>query len=348
MTLPSKTLPSSEPARRRLASRRRHALSAIGLLLLLPLMRHPGVAWAQPAPWPSKPLRLVVAYPPGGASDAVARLLAERLAPLLGQPVVVDNRPGASGSTGIDVVAKAAPDGHTIGFAAISPLTLSPHLGKLPYDALKDLQAVAPVMHSPVYLLATPAFAGKTVADVVARARAAPGALRLATSGMASIGHVMLEQWQRKAGLQFTHIPYKGGGQVVNDAVGGQFELFTSNPGPAVNAQIGSGKLRVLAVAAPARLPLAPDAPTFAELGVPEANLGSLFGLFAPAGVPATVIQRLNAEVNSVLAGKDMQAQLARLDSSASTSSPDAFAALLRQQHALMGRVVHDAALHAD
>jgi len=325
---------------------RRGLPAAIAATLLLAVVHRP--SQAQPAAWPSKPLRIIVAYPPGGASDAVARLLAQRLAPALGQPVVVENKPGASGSTGIDAVAKAAPDGYTIGFAAISPLTLSPHLGKLPYDALKDLQPVAPVMQSPVYLLATPAFAGRTVADVVARAKAAPGALRVATSGMASIGHVMLEQWQRKAGLQFTHIPYKGGGQVVNDAVGGQFELFTSNPSPAVHAQISSGKLRLLAVAAPARLPLAPDAPTFAELGVPEANLGSLFGLFAPAATPAALIKRLNAEVNQLLATKDVQAQLERLDSSASSSSPEAFAALLRQQHALMGRVVRDAAMHAD
>ncbi|OYU99378.1 MAG: ABC transporter substrate-binding protein [Burkholderiales bacterium PBB5] len=313
----------------------------------------PWLPWAAPAQaqtpaWPTKPLRIVVAYPPGGTSDAAARLLAERLAPALGQAVVVENRPGASGTTGMDAVAKSAPDGHTLGFAAISPLTLSPHLGKLPYDALKDLQAVAQVMHSPVYLLATPAFAGRTVADVVARAQAAPGALRVATSGMASVGHVMLAQWQRKAGLQFTHIPYKGGGQVVNDAVGGQFELFTSNPSPAVNAQIAAGKLRVLAVAAPARLALVPEAPTFAELGVAEANLGSVFGLFAPAGVPAAVVKRLNAEVNAVLASKDVQERLARLDNSVSPATPEAFAALLRHEHDATGRVVREAAIRAD
>jgi tripartite-type tricarboxylate transporter receptor subunit TctC len=248
----------------------------------------------------------------------------------------------------LDAVAKAAPDGHTLGLAAISPLTLSPHLGRLPFDALRDLQGVASVMRSPVYLLATPAFAGRTVADVAARARAAPGALRVATSGMASVGHLLLEQWQRAAGLQFTHIPYKGGGQVVNDAVGGQFELFTSNPSPAVHAQIAAGTLRVLAVAAPARLPVAPGAPTFAEIGVPEANLGSLFGLFAPAAVPAAAVQRLNAEVNTLLARPDVQAALARLDSAFAPETPEAFNALLRREHAATGRLVREAGMNAE
>ena len=306
-----------------------------------------GAARAQAA-WPTKPLRILVVYPPGGTSDAVARLLAERLQPVLGQPVVVENRPGASGTTGIDALAKSAPDGHTLAFAAISPLTLSPHLGRLPYDALKDVQPVAEVMVSPVYLLATPAFAAKGFAEALAAARAAPGRLRWATSGMGSVGHVMLEQIQRKARVEFNHIPYKGGGQVVNDAVGGQFELLSSNPSPAVNGLIAAGKLRLLAVAAPTRLPAFAEVPTLAELGHAEANLGSVFGLFAPARTPPEVVRRVNAEVNKLLALPELRERLARLDNLVTPGTPEAFAALVQREHEAAGRLVREAGIKAD
>lgn len=313
----------------------------------LPTALAAGAARAQAA-WPSKPLRILVVYPPGGTSDAVARLLAERLQPVLGQPVVVENRPGASGTTGIDALAKSAPDGHTLAFSAISPLTLSPHLGKLPYDALKDLLPVAQVMYSPVYLLATPAFAGKGFAEMVAAARAAPGRLRWGTSGTGSVGHVMLEQLQRKARLEFVHVPYKGGGQVINDAVGGQFELLSANPSPAVNGQIAAGKLRLLAVAAPARLPAFADVPTLAELGHAEANLSSVFGLFAPARTPVEVVRRLNAELNKILATAELRERLAKLDNVVATATPEAFAALVQREHEATGRVIREAGIKAD
>ena len=149
-------------------------------------------AWAQP--FPSKPIRIVVVYPPGGTSDAVTRLLAEKLAAALGQQVLVENRGGAGGAIGMDAMAKSPPDGHTIAFSAISPVTLLPHVGKVPYDALKDIAPLASVMYSPVYLLATPSFAGKDFADVVAQSKSKPGSLRVGTSGIATLGHLMVEQ----------------------------------------------------------------------------------------------------------------------------------------------------------
>ncbi|MBI5257596.1 MAG: tripartite tricarboxylate transporter substrate binding protein [Burkholderiales bacterium] len=307
----------------------------------------PALLGAQAA-WPGKPLRIVVVYPPGGIADAVGRLLAERLQQQLGQPVVVENRAGASGSTGMDLVAKAAPDGHTLAFAAISPLTLNPHLMKLPYDPQKDIAPVAQVMYAPVYLVATPAFEGKTLADLLARAKAAPGHLRAATSGMGSIGHVMLEQLMRRAQVQIAHIPYKGGSQIVTDAIGGQFEVFTINPSAAVAAQVAAGKLRVIAVAAPARLPAVAEVPTFAELGYPEANLNSVFGLFAPGRTPAELQKRINAEVNAVLAQPDVRERLTKLDNVVATGTPEAFATLVQREHEALGRIVREAGIRND
>lgn len=253
--------------------------------------------------WPTaKPIRLVVAYPPGGVSDTVARLLAERLAVQLATPVLVENRAGASGSIGLDAVAKAAPDGHTLGFAAISPLTLSPHLGTPPFDPLKDLTPVVSVMVSPVLLLATSATRAKDLRELLLEARARPGAVRWATSGVASIGHIMLAQLAAAAKVDVTHIPYKGGGQQITDALGGQFELLSVNTGPTIAQHIRAGKLRPLAVGAPTRLEAWPQVPTLSELGFASANLMSVFGVFAPAGVPGPVLERLNVEINKALA----------------------------------------------
>jgi tripartite-type tricarboxylate transporter receptor subunit TctC len=321
---------------------RRHTLALLTAVALLPL------PVAARDDWPGKPLRIVVPYAPGGTSDAVARLFAERLQPALGQTVIVENKPGAGATTGIDAVAKPTPDGHTVAFSAISPLTLSPHLQRVPYDPLKDLVPVAQVMYSPVYLVATSAFTGKTWADAIAQARARPGQVAMASSGMGSVGHVMLEQIGRKAGVRFNHIPYKGGGQVINDAAGGQFELFTANPSSALNALIAQGKLRVIAVAAPQRLPTLPDVPTFAELGHPDANLSSVFGLFAPARTPRDVLVKLNAEVNKLLADKDVQERLAKLDNVVSPATIDAFTTRVQHEHEANARVVREAGIKVE
>jgi tripartite-type tricarboxylate transporter receptor subunit TctC len=185
--------------------------------------------WAQ-SPWPARPIRVVIPYAAGGITDSVGRRLIDQMAQALGQPMVVENKGGAGGAVGMAEVLKAAPDGYTLALTAISPLTLSPHLMKLPYDPAKDVVAVAPMMYSPVYVLATPAFQGKSWEDLIAQAKAQPGTIRFATSGVGSVGHIMLEQIQHQTGAQFVHVPYKGVGQTVNDAVGGHFEIMTGNP----------------------------------------------------------------------------------------------------------------------
>jgi len=302
---------------------------------------------AQPG-WPSKPVRLVVAYPPGGVSDTVARALADRLAPALGQPVVVENKAGASGSIGLDAVAKSAPDGHTFGFAAISPLALNPHLGKSPFDPARDLVPVVNVMTSPVLLLATSATPAQGLPELLAAARSRPGAVRWATSGPASLGHLMLEQLKQSAKVDITHIPYKGGGQQINDALSGQFEVLSVNAGPAITAHLKAGRLRVLAVGAPARLEAYPSAPTLAELGFAAANLSSVFGLFAPAGVPAPILERVNAEVNKALAAPDLRARLLASENVPTGGSAAEFRRLIAQESENNARVIQAARIRGE
>lgn len=325
---------------------RRHGLFALSLLAL-------GTSWmplsaAAQGAWPARPIRIVVAYPPGGLSDNIARALADKLAAQLGTPVLVENRAGAGGSIGMDAVAKAAPDGYSIGFSSISPLALNPHLGKLPYDPARDIAPVASVMYSPVVLLATPAFEGKDFKDLLAAAKARPGGIRWSTSGLATVGHIVLEQVQHGAKAGFTHIPYKGGGQQLSDALSGQFEVITTNLSGAVMPHIQSGKLRPLAVGAAARVDALPQVPTFAELGFAPANLSSLFGVFAPGKTPEAVLSRLNTEINLALKTPELRKRLLGADNVPTGGSIAEFGRQIAQESDNNARIIKAAQIKGD
>lgn len=298
--------------------------------------------WAQ-STWPNKPVRVVIPYAAGGVTDSVGRKLVDKMGQVLGQSFVVENKGGAGGTLGMAEVAKAAPDGHTLALSAISPLTLSPHLMKLPYDPFKDIVAVAPMMYSPVYVLATSAFTGKSWQDLVAQAKTKPGSVRIATSGVGSVGHIIVEQIQAKTGAQFIHVPYKGVGQTVTDAVGGHFEIMMGNPFPTINNLIEQGKLRVLATTGPQRAPNQPTVATLAELGVPEANLSSIFGFMAPAGTPADVVEKINALVQEQVRSSDIQAILQATDNVALMQDGAAFTGMLRKESASNAAIIQKA-----
>ncbi|MBB1601836.1 tripartite tricarboxylate transporter substrate binding protein [Variovorax sp. UMC13] len=327
----------------RISRRGALALSALALAAAGTLCGAAASAQALP-----KTLRIVVAYPAGGVSDTVARALADRLAAQMNIPVVIDNKAGASGSIGMDAVAKAAPDGATLGFSAISPLVLNPHLGKSPFDPLKDIQPIASVMYSPVLLMATSASTSKDFAGLLADAKAKPGAIRWATSGQASLGHIMLEQLHVGARIEVTHVPYKGGGQQMNDAISGQFEVLSTNAGGALSQYIKAGKLRPLAVGAPARLESLPEVPTLAELGYPAANLSSLFGVFAPAGLPQSLAARYNAEINKALATPELRAKLVATDNVPTGGAAADFAKAIVAEYESNGRAIKAAGIKAD
>lgn len=296
--------------------------------------------------WPQKTLRLIVPYPAGGVSDIIARLMAQRLATALGQSIVVDNRPGAAGTMGIDAMVKAGGDGNTFAFTPISPITLSPHLMKVGFDPMKDVVPVAPVMYSPVYVCATEAFKGKTLADVLAQAKS--GSVTMACLGFGSVGHIMIEQLRRQTGTNLVPVPYKGDSQLLPDAVGAQFDVLMINPSEPVNALIQRGKLRVIAVGSPERLATLPDVPTLAELGHADANMTSLFGFVAPAGVSTEVVQRLNAEINRLMQQPDLRDRVQKLDNVALSQTSSQFAASVRSAFDKNGKVVRLANIKAE
>ena len=341
-TASSSAAPSAAPSgtSSRQALRRRHLL-ALAATAALPL-------GARAQGWPAKPVKITVAYPPGGVADTLARVLAEKLAPVLGQSVVVDNKAGASGTIGMDAVAKAAPDGTSLGFAAISPLVLSPHLGKVPFDPARDIVPVVSVIASPVLLLGTQALSARDFKALIAAAKAQPGAIRWATSGPASLGHIVLEQVKAGTGADITHIPYKGGGQQITDALSGQFEVLSVNASPAIMGHIKAGKLHPLAAGSPQRLEALPDVPTLAELGLPAANLASVFGLFAPAGTPEAVVDRMNREVNRLLQQPELRRQIASADNLPTGGSAADFAKMIARESAADARIIKAAGITSD
>ena len=285
------------------------------------------------------PLRIVVAYPPGGVSDAVARALAAELALRLGVPVQVENRPGAGGAIALRSLSRAAADGRMLVLSAVTPLALDPQLRARPAAGLPSTVApVAGVMLTPSLLVGTAAFRGRSFADLLAAARERPGDLRWATSGVATTGHLILEQVRAASGIVVTHVPYKGGGQQLSDALAGQFELLSTNVGALQLRYVRNGRFKALAVGAPQRVPQLPDVPTLAELGLPQANLASRFGLFAPGGTPPARLRRLNAAVDAALQQSAIRGALLEAGSLPMGGSAEAFADEISRSNAEIAR----------
>jgi tripartite-type tricarboxylate transporter receptor subunit TctC len=318
----------------------RRTLLLAGAACALPVAAQPN--------YPTRPIRLVVPYPPGGVSDAIARALGERLTAQMGQPVVVENKAGASGTIGIDAVAKSLADGYTLAFSAISPLVLSPYLGKVPYDPDHDLTPVVSVMYSPVLLLATRASNARDFRDLMGGAKDRPHSVRWATSGNGSLGHLMLEQLMAQANVQMVHVPYKGGGQQLTDALSGQFEVLSVNAGPTLSAHIAAGRLRPLAVGAPRRLDSLPGVPTLAELGYGRANLSSQFGVFAPAHLAPRLLDQLNLEINNALQRPELRQRLLASDNVPTGGSAAAFAKEIAAESQNNARIIRAVGIKAD
>jgi tripartite-type tricarboxylate transporter receptor subunit TctC len=325
---------------------RRATLALLSLAALTAVHR---TGFAQAA-WPEgKPIRLIVPYPAGGVTDAVARLLADKLAAPLGSNIVIENRAGASGLIGMDVLAKAPADGHTLAFTSVSTLTITPHLGnKMPFDPGRDIAPVISFVHSPAVILATPVLAVRDFKGLLAEAKARPGAVRWSTSGQGSMGQLMLEQVKLAAKVDITHIPYRGSAQQLTDAVGGQMEVVSANITQTLMQQIRTGKLRPLAVGADARLEALPDVPTFTELGIPKANRSSTLGLFAPARTPAAVVQRLNAEINKLLAQPDVHKQLIEMGNVPAGGSSAAFVQAIADESVSNAQIIKTANIRAE
>lgn len=302
---------------------------------------------AQAADSSRAPIRVIVAYPPGGVSDAIARALAERAARQLRTPVIVENRGGAGGLVAMKSLKRAAPDGQTLVFSAISPLTIAPQFGPTDLDPDVDVTPVMSVMVTPVLVVGTIALAGDTLAAAISAARANPGRLRWATSGVATTGHRVLERVRAASGVDITHVPYKGGGPQLSDALAGEFEVLSSNVGELQLQYVREGRLKPLAVGAPARLDLLPDVPTLAEAGFPEANLASTFGLFAPGRTPPHVVARVNRAFDVALRDPEIQRRLRTTGHVPTGGSAADFATQIAREREASGNLVRGSARQA-
>jgi tripartite-type tricarboxylate transporter receptor subunit TctC len=295
-------------------------------------------------PYPSKPVKLMVGASPGGGTDIVARMLAEKLGESMKGQFIVDNKPGASNTIAADFTAHAAPDGYTLLVATNTGQAIAPHLMKLNYDAQKDLAPIALVMVVPNVLVVGPAVTAKDVKELVAQMKAKPGTFNYASSGSGSTQHLAGEAFKTVTGVQMTHIPYKGSSQAHIDLISGQAQLMFDTTSSAIG-QIKGGKLRALAVMTPARSPELPDVPTLAESGFPGLEMTTWYGVLAPAGTPKDLVARLHDEIMKALKSPDVQKRIANLAGEPGTLTVEQFAELNRADYARYGKLIRESAV---
>ena len=291
------------------------------------------------AQYPARPLRMIVPFPPAGATDIVGRIVAQKLQERLGQPVVVENRPGAGGSLGSDVAAKSAPDGYTILMATSSTHSIGPVLQKLPYDPIKDFAPITHVANIPNVLVVSPRLEVKNLKELVALARSQPGKLNYASAGVGSITQLNAEKFKLIAKVDIVHVPYKGTALSIPDLASGNVAMLFDSLASAL-PNIRSGTVRPIALNAPKRSALLPEVPTLAEAGMPEFDLYTWFGMFAPAGTPPDVVARLQREVVASLGAPDVLERFAAVGAEPVGSTPAEFVARIRSDAVQWSEVI--------
>ena len=298
--------------------------------------------------YPSKPVKIVAGFPPGGAADLLARVMADKLSAALGQPFVVENRPGAGGTIGADAVAKASPDGYTLLLGVTASQTIAPAIYKLlPYDPARDFKPVAQVATIPVTLVVHPSVPANTARELVAVAKAAPAPMQFASSGAGAIPHLAGELFQLSQGVKLQHVPYKGAPLAMSDLLSGRVQLMFDNL-PTVLAHIRSGKLRALAVADSKRARALPDLPTLAEAGVAGVEVGSWFGVLAPGGTPDAVVATLSREIAKAVAADDAKGRMDAMGAEPAYLPPEEFAKLIRAETEKWAKIVKATGAQAD
>jgi len=300
------------------------------------------VSGAWPQSYPTKPIRFIAPFPPGGSSDLIARILSQRMSEQLGQPIVVDNRPGASGSLGTEMSARAPADGYTLLLGSVAALAINPHLLKhVGYDPVKDFAAVAAIARGPQMLVVHPSLPAATVQEFLALARKKPNALLCGSGGVGTPAHFGCELLRLRGNAQLTHVPYKGTGQSINDLLGAQIHsVFASMP--VGYPHVRTGRLRALASTSPERSALAPELPTMLEAGVPGFVSESWWGAFAPAGTPAPLLRRLGALIAGIVPEAQSRERFAALGIEPLKMSPTELAAWVRSELATYGQIVKD------
>ena len=314
--------------------------------LLAALLAASGTALAQA--WPSKPIRIIVPYPPGGTSDILARAVGQKMSETYGQAVVVENKPGATGNIGADLVAKSPADGYTLLLADIGSLAIAPSVvAALPFDPVKDFAPVIMVAYSPHLLVVHPSVPAKDARELVALAKAKPDSLNFAVSGIGGANHLAGIDFAQRAGIKWTYIPYKGGSQALTDMVGGQSQVMF-NGMLATYPFVRDGKLKALAISSAKRFPAAPDIPTVAESGMPGFETGSWQGIVAPAGTPADVVRRLHGTVTTILATPEMKERLDKAGAEVRPMSPAQFGEFIAKEKARWATVVKESGAKFD
>lgn len=299
-----------------------------------------GHASAQAQAFPNKPVKLIVTYPAGGSSDLMARIMGQKLSEAWGQPVVIESKPGAAGSIGMEFAARQAADGYTFVIGNLGPASVNPIINKVPYNMEKDFIAVSLVATGPNILVVPTSSPFKSLADLLTAAKAKPGALSFGTSGPGSMSHLAGEMIMRQANVKLIGVAYKGGGLAVNDLLGSHLQMLVSDALP-VSQHIKSGRLRPLAITSAQRSPLYPDIPTFTEAGLPLAAL-NWWGVYLPTGTPKAVVDSYHAALVKVMADPDLKDRFAGLGVEAMASSQDEFKAFMAAEHAKYAKLVAD------
>ena len=316
-------------------------ISAVTLLAATALALAAGPANAQP--YPSKSIRMIIWFPPGGGTDIVGRIVAQKLAEVLGQQVLPDNRGGASGQIAAELTAKSPPDGHTVMMVHIAAISILPSLyARLPYDPVRDFAPISLVAIGPNLLVVHPSVPVKTVKDLIALARARPGQLHYASPGAGTVQHLAAELFKLQAKVDMLHVPYKGSGQSIVDLVAGQVHLNFDSVPPVIN-HVRAGKLRAVAVTSEKRFSLLPDIPTVTEGGVPGFDMSTWWGLVAPGAVPKEIIARLHSETVKLLRQPDVKERIANVGAETVGNTPEEFAAYIRSERAKYARIVKEA-----
>jgi len=298
--------------------------------------------------YPVKPIHLVVPFPPGGSLDVVARAIGQKLTEAWGQPVIIDNRPGAGGNIGADFVAKSAPDGYTILEGALSTHAVNVTLyGKLPYDPIKDFAPITLVAVTPNVLVVNPSLPVNSVAQLIAYAKANPDKLSFGSGSNGSAGHLAGELFKREAGVEMLHVPYKGGAPALQALLAGDTQLMFDNLANST-PQLKAGKLKALAVTTAKRSALAPDLPTLSETGLPGFDIYTWWGFLAPAGTPKEIVAKWNAEVTRILNTPEMRAFFAQQGAEASPTTPEQFSALIRSEIPKYAKIVRESGAKVD
>jgi len=314
------------------------ALLAAGLMLAAHA-QSPG------APYPTKPIRVVVTFPPGGSADAIVRMLVPRLNEKLGQQVVVDNRPGAGGNIGLALVAKAPPDGYTLGVGAAGALSANVSLyAQMPFDPIKDFTPVSMLAAIPFVIIGHPGLNAKTQRELIALAKSEPGKLSIAHGGNGTAMHLSAQLFEQMADIKLVEVPYKGSGPAALDVLAGQVPLAVVDL-PSSLQQIKAGKLTAYAVTSPQRLPMLPDVPTVAEQGLAGYDSTGWFGVVAPAGTPAAIIDRLHAEITAALNDSEIKASMRNLGVEPAPSKPGEFEAYIKSETQKWGKVIKAAGI---